>query len=98
MAKADRFYIDLGSVKYGFAVRKDSYKGIAAALGIKEVKNNTKGVVYGANSPKPKRVRITTANGKTYQRFIDGNKIKSVTVDNSLKGKSFKGSKIERVS
>lgn len=95
---ADRYYIQLGGINYGFAVPKDSYKGLETTLGVKKVTGSTKNVVYGANSPKPPRVRIRTEKGKTYTRFIDDSKIKSAIIDSGLKGKTFKGSKIASAS
>ncbi|NJL48732.1 MAG: hypothetical protein HC929_16190 [Leptolyngbyaceae cyanobacterium SM2_5_2] len=95
---ADHYYIELGGINYGFAVPKDSYKGIETLLGVKKVASNTKNVVYGANSPKPPRVRIRTENGKSYTRFIDSKKIDSAIVDSGLIGKTLRGSRIVSAS
>ena len=62
----DRCYVNLGggladygAIRFGFRTIKDSYKNIAGDLGVVVVSDTVQGVVYGINSPKPARVRIS---------------------------------------
>lgn len=98
----ERHFINLGgtvaniaAIRWGFRAPKDAYKNIGAGLGVTTVSdNNRSGIVYGANSPKPVRVRISykegaaagggnagTANDVTrsVRRFCEPDKIGEVT-------------------
>ena len=67
MANLQRHYINLGgtvgniaAIKFGFKAPDFAYDNIAAGLGVVEVTDtNRGGIVYGANSPRPVRVRIS---------------------------------------
>lgn len=68
MAGRNRFYYinlggtvaNVGAIRWGFRAPKDTYKNIAADLGVVEVKDNKiQGVVFGTNKPKPARVRLS---------------------------------------
>lgn len=53
-------FANLGAIRWGFRAPKDTYKNINGGLGVNFVAdNNNSGIVYGANSPRPVRVRIT---------------------------------------
>lgn len=62
-----RAYINLGgtvaniaAIRWGFRHPAGAYTGIAAGLGVNLVTDaDSSGIVYGANAPKPVRVRIT---------------------------------------
>jgi hypothetical protein len=61
-----RYYInlggtvgDIGAIRWGFRAPKDVYKNIGGDLGVFQVQDNDRsGIVYGANNPRPVRVRI----------------------------------------
>jgi len=51
---------DIGAIRFGFRAPKDVYKNIGDDLGVKEVQDNDRsGIVYGANNPRPAKVRIS---------------------------------------
>lgn len=85
MAKATKYYIQLGTIKYGFSAVKDNSAKLGGAL----KSDNVAGVVFGANSPKPPTVRCRLANGKTATFFV-----KPGTDITTLTGKTASGSKI----
>ena len=67
MAKSARYYVriggavgDIGESKFGFVAPEDAYEGIADELGVTKIKekDDAKGVLFGANYPKPPKVRI----------------------------------------
>ena len=72
MAKQDRHYInlggtvgDVGAIKFGFKAQPFAYDGINNALGVVKVLDTNKaGIVYGVNSPRPVRVRISFTRGE----------------------------------
>jgi len=92
MAEYDVYYIPLGSglggaiapIKYAFYAPKDSYKGLANAMNVKKAAQNERGLVFGANQPKPARVRINFEGGGSTVRFCDPSKVESVTVGGVL--------------
>ena len=61
-----RYFINLGggaanlaAIRWGFRAPKDTYKNVATGLGVNLVDDaNRTGIVYGANQPRPVRVRI----------------------------------------
>jgi hypothetical protein len=74
------YYVELGTgaslLKYGFKTGTD-YSAIADTLGVVEVtKDNSAGIAYGCNNPKPKKVRIsyyingTEGPTRTAKRFV----------------------------
>ena len=96
-----RHYINLGgtvaniaAIRWGFKAPKDSYKNLAAGLGVTIVQDNDRsGITYGANSPRPVRVRIAykaaqaggggaggTANdiSRAVRRFCEPDKLNEV--------------------
>ena len=114
MGNLQRHYINLGgtvgnlgSVKFGFKAPDFAYDNIATGLGVVEVKDdNRSGIVYGANSPRPVRVRISfnragilggvgvtaSCNGSVI-RFCEPDKLNSVLFGalNALKVKTTGG-------
>lgn len=96
-SRRDMISCQIGTNKLGFYVPKDAYKGIEAELGVKKETNN-KGMIFGANKPKPEVVRITLENGKSYTRFCHPNKKVGLVYEGKLNGKQFKSSKISSVS
>lgn len=89
------YYIKLGSgiggavapVKYAFRAPEDAYKGLESALGVIKAKENEGGLVFGANSPKPARVRINFEGGGSTERFCDPAKLEGVTIGGKLNKK-----------
>lgn len=89
-----RFFIQLGSggvaglgggFKYAFWAEENSYKNIDQKLGVKEPQEGEKGLVFGANSPKPPVVYLKLDNGKTARRFCDPDSLGDV-LNGSLNG------------
>ena len=114
MANLQRHYINLGgtvgniaAIKFGFKAPDFAYDNIAAGLGVIEVTDtNRGGIVYGANSPRPVRVRISfnragvlggvgvTASGNgSVIRFCEPDKLNDVLFGslNALKVKTTGG-------
>lgn len=66
MAKFDRYFVNvggtvgnLGAVRWGFRAPGYAYDNIGTGMGVVKVAdNNRSGIVYGANNPRPPRVRI----------------------------------------
>ena len=62
-----RHYVNLGgtvaniaAIRWGFRAPRDTYKNIGSGLGVTTVTDADKsGIVYGANTPRPVRVRIS---------------------------------------
>lgn len=112
MGQAVTYYIRLGSglggaiapIKYAFYTSKENYKGLEKALGVVKAKENEKGLVFGANNPKPARVRINFEGGGSCIRFCDPGKLESVTYGGALNKKKvsipglFNNKKISRVT
>ena len=71
---------DVGEIKYGFVAPKDAYENIADELGVITIDgdDSARGVVFGANRPKPPQVSISyksgTKRGST-KRFCDVDKL-----------------------
>lgn len=67
-----RHYVNLGgtvaniaAIRWGFKAPKDSYKGIGTGVGVVTVTDADKsGIVYGANQPRPIRIRIAYKAGQ----------------------------------
>lgn len=93
------FYINLGSgiggafapMKYAWRVAGDTLSGkkIREALGIKEAKEGEKGLIFGANSPKPARVRVNFEGGGSTTTFCDPSKVEGVTIGGALNKKTW---------
>lgn len=95
MPEYDTYFIKLGSglggavapIKYAFYAPKDAYKGLAKDLGVEKAKQTERGLVFGANQPKPARVRINFEGGGSTTRFCDPSKVEGVTVGGKLNKK-----------
>jgi hypothetical protein len=98
------YYIKLGrnipgfGVKYAWNGRSSDYAGVAKEFGVETAKAKEDGLIFGANNPKPSRVRVYTENGKTYLRWCDTGLVDSLTLRGNANGKTFMGSKVKRVS
>ncbi|MEO1592005.1 MAG: hypothetical protein AAFU71_12020 [Cyanobacteria bacterium J06632_22] len=75
--ESQRYYVrlggavgDIGESKFGFLAPKESYEGIADELGVVEVNDNdsARGVLFGANFPRPPKVRINYKGTGTNSR------------------------------
>jgi hypothetical protein len=92
MAAAEYFYCriggavgDVGEAKFGFSAPKDAYDDIADELGVVKLGENAdrRGVLFGANYPRPPRVRINyvidatgnDARTRSTIRFCDPDKV-----------------------
>lgn len=72
MAKLLRHYINLGgtvgnlgAIKFGFKAPEWAYDAIKLSLGVVETTDtNRTGIVYGVNSPRPVKVRISFTRGE----------------------------------
>ena len=97
------WYIDMGGWNYAWKAGEEKYKEIASTVGIKKIENGTDKLVWGAQKPKPLRVRLnfeTPARGPTPGAqiiFISKNKLDDV-LGGKLKGKKSNGKKIDNVS
>ncbi|MEM9220605.1 MAG: hypothetical protein AAGD25_40580 [Cyanobacteria bacterium P01_F01_bin.150] len=98
------YYIEYdGGGKYAWEAEEDKYKEIASACGIKKAGNSTKSLFFGANKPKPPRVRLNFEEGRgdcggSQLIFCDPDKLVSITQQNKLKGKKSNGMKIKSAS
>lgn len=79
-----------GGFKYAFWALDKAYDGVASGLGVKVASNTEKGLVFGANSPKPVVIYFDLDNGRTARRFCDPQKVNSV-LNGSLNGKTLNG-------
>lgn len=93
------WYIEIGDVKYAWRAENDKYKDIAAACGIKKADDKTNNLVFGANIPKPVRVRLNFKPGiagnlgtdpSSQIIFCDSTKLDSV-LGKGLAGKKSNG-------
>lgn len=89
---------DIGSIRYGFNAPDEAYKNIGAGLGVTKRKDTDTGIVFGCNSPKPARVRITfkkdaqsailgKSNRGSTIRFCEPDKIGEVTLGGTINAK-----------
>lgn len=95
-AKTQVWTIKMGDVNYAWRASEDAYKGIADSLGVKQGKDTDNNLVYGSDN-KPPRVRVNCANGQSFLRFCDPNKLESVIIKGSINGKKLNGQKINSV-
>jgi hypothetical protein len=78
--------------KYAWRAPKGSYGTLAKELGVTLAKATEKGLVFGANSPKPPEISITyykkgnSGDTASTTRFCDHEKLQNV-LTGSLKGK-----------
>lgn len=96
-AKTQIYYIDLGgglanvgSFKYAWRAKKGAYDDIGSAMGVKAAKDTEKGLIFGANSPKPAKVRINLVNHGSIVRYCEPDKINSLTTGGAINGKKVK--------
>ncbi|MEH2312346.1 MAG: hypothetical protein V7K35_13325 [Nostoc sp.] len=83
---------DIGAMRYAWRGKKTSYKNIGDGLGVKQAKDTDTGLMFGANSPKPAKVRISytdanTGASKTCVRFCEPDKIGDVTTGGKINSK-----------
>lgn len=57
------YYIKIGEVKYAWRAEEDKYKNIAKKCGIIKAKDKEANLVFGANQPKPPRLRLNFKKG-----------------------------------
>lgn len=95
MGQSITYYINLGAgianigaIKYAFYTQDENYKGIERQLGVIKARQNARGLIFGANAPKPARVRINFEGGGSTTRFCDPGKMESVTVGGVLNRRS----------
>jgi hypothetical protein len=91
-----KWYIAFNEARFGWNAAANDYGGAEDAFGVKDA-TGVKGVLYGANTPKPPKVRISTDKDKTYVRYCDPAKLGSV-LGTALAGTSFKGGLIKSIS
>lgn len=100
-AKTQVYYINLGgtvgnagAIRFAWRGKKDAYKNIADGLGVILAKDTDKGLMFGANSPRPAMVRIgytgSDGSSKSAIRFCEPDKINGVTTGGDLNGKKIK--------
>lgn len=98
------YYIEYdGGGKYAWEAEESKYKEIASIAGIKKATSSTKSMFFGANSPKPPRVRLNFEEGGvggnvcrgSQMIFIAPDKLDDVVVKNKLQGKKSNGFKIK---
>ena len=98
------YYIEYdGGGKYAWEAEEDKYKDIAATLGIKKASNTTKSLFFGANKPKPPRIRLNFEDGGVGGNVCRGSqlvfcapgKIDEATAQGKLTGKKSNGFKIK---
>ncbi len=94
-----------GAFKLAWRAPIETYpKEIAAQLGVTAVDEAKPepGLVFGANSPRPARVRINVQKSQgqssSYTLFANPQKIPALINGNVLKGKTFRGGTITTVS
>lgn len=96
-SKTQIYYIDLGgglanvgAFKYAWRARKGSYDNVESAMGVKKASDTEKGLIFGANSPKPAKVRINLVGRGSVTRFCEPDKLNSLTTGGALNGKKLK--------
>jgi len=96
--KTQIFRIKLGTVNYAWRAAKEAYSSVQKALGVESAKDTDNNLVFGANSPKPARVRLNLANKKSVLLFADPSKIEDLIVKGTLNGKKYRGQNINSVT
>lgn len=102
--KTQIFYINVGgtlanagAIRYAWRGKVGSYDNIAEALGVVIAKDTDKGLVFGAGSPTPAKVRISyigpNGSSKSAIRFCEPDKISGVTTGGTLNNKEIKMAK-----
>lgn len=100
-SKTQIYYIDLGgglanigAFKYAWRAKTGSYDDIGKDMGVNTAKDTEKGLIFGANSPKPARVRINYvySGGTTRSviRFCEPDKLNALTTGGAINGKKIK--------
>jgi hypothetical protein len=95
-AKNEIWTIKMGAITYAWHAPEDAYKGIADELGVEKAKDTDNNIIFGSSN-KPPRIRINTADKKSYIRFCDPGKLEALITKGSLNSKKIKGSKINSV-
>lgn len=98
MATRQVYYMELGGSKFAWRAKPDAYNAIDSKLGVRKAQNNTAGLMFGTNNPKPVVVRISVEGGKSYMRYCHPNQVDAVCNRNQLNGTVFKGKKILDIS
>lgn len=111
MGQATTYYINLGAglanvgaIRYAFYTQDENYRGLERYLGVIKARQNDRGLVFGANQPKPATVRINFEGGGATTRFCDPAKLESVTVGGTMNNRTvdipgvFRRRKISRVT
>lgn len=83
------------TVKYAWDADDNKYQTIAADLGITAAGPGEPGLVFGANSPKPPKIRINFEDGGSQLVFCDPNQMASV-LGGSVSGKTSNGRTISK--
>lgn len=91
------YYVEMASRKIAWIANDKAYDGIANDLGVKTA-SDTEQDLELEGSIRPPKIRINTKAGKSYTRYCDGSKLEDVIVKGTLRGKTFKSSKITTVS
>jgi hypothetical protein len=97
-SKSQVYYINLGgtvgnagSMKFAWRGKKTAYKNIAGELGVVFATDTEKGLMFGANSPRPALVRIgyidANGNSKSVIRYCEPDKLNGVNTGGKLNGK-----------
>ena len=94
------WYVDMGKWNYAWKAPEEKYKDIASIIGVKRITDNTQDLVWGANKPKPMRVRLNFeapsrgARAGSQTIFVSPSKLDDI-FSGKLNGKKSNGKKIE---
>jgi hypothetical protein len=99
MATRNIYYVKLGPVKFAWRATDAQYPSdFLSALGVSKAKDTDDALVFGADSPRPPRVRINLKGSKpAIIRFCSPDKLESLTVKGSLNAKKYKGTDVDSV-
>lgn len=94
MAESTRstlYRVPIGAINYAFKAPKDAYKNIDTFLGVAVAKDTDDNLVFGAQKPRPVRLRISyqitkDRNGSVI-RFCSPDKVKDLLLKNELNKK-----------
>lgn len=84
---------DIGAVRFGFRAPVNAYDNIAGYMGVVPITDvQVSGVLFGANSPRPGKVRISYRTGGLAStrrgaiRYCEPDKLGDVTVGGAING------------